>query len=420
MENNKKTGNLDNFDIDVNDDMLNNLLNPDSPEDFKYPVNKSVLDHNEAIQKDASTIRKEERKRRKEHKKRNKIKSIKNKRVFNVVWISMVICLGLTLGSYLVTGTNDLFAVGRATSTVEITINEEMTPSTLADLLYENGVINSPEFFQLYCLVTADVSYINTGVYDIDTDMDYEAILNFLQKEQSAQTVTLYFTEGITVLELSNFLEINGVCSAEEFLAECESGDYDNYDMISLIENEDERYYTLEGYLFPATYEFYLNENVSSVVGKFLYAFQKNFTSEMLEMVDNSGYTLDEIIILASIIQQEAASVEDMYNVSAVLHNRLESGSSVGIYTLGLDSTYFYPYSASTAPDGFVSDYNTYADAGLPAGAIGNPGVDAIMAALNPNEEYSDMYYFLHAADGTAYYAETYAEHLSNLEKAGY
>lgn len=145
--------------------------------------------------------------------------------------------------------------------------------------------------------------------------------------------------------------------------------------------------------------------------------------------------TVDEIITLASIIQAEAADVDDMYLVSSVLHNRLNTAKSdgvspfgdVGMTRLQVDSTVYYPYKSKTQipiaeKNSFKSRYDTYDIEGLPAGAICNPGKDAIDAALSPDD--TNYYFFCHKAATTdspaqSYYASTGIEHESNLVKAG-
>ena len=154
--------------------------------------------------------------------------------------------------------------------------------------------------------------------------------------------------------------------------------------------------------------------------------FLDNFENRIQDLkadIQASGYTMDEIITLASIIQAEAANTDDMYMVSAILHNRLENGESHDIFSLDCDSTLYYPYTADTVPEDYVSRYSTYLNnggvSGLPAGAICSPGLDAIDAAIHPSEEGSDYYYFCHDADGTPYYAATAEEHENNLYEAG-
>ena len=140
----------------------------------------------------------------------------------------------------------------------------------------------------------------------------------------------------------------------------------------------------------------------------------------MRDDIAKSGYTTDQIITLASIIQAEAANTDDMYMISAILRNRLESGAEHDVYTLDCDSTVYYPYkTANDAPEGFVSSYSTYDNSGLPTGPICNPGLEAIKAAIYPSEEGSDYYFFCHDSDGTPYYASTMDEHLMNMAEAG-
>lgn len=363
----------------------------------------------------------EEKAQKKAHKRRDKIKSAKNKGIFRVVWVVMVVLVGITLASYLIEGANDFFAVGRQEGTATVTVPDDVTSDELAEILYQNGAINKKEFFNIFCAITSDMEYFVPGTYALDRKMDYQGIISYLQGGQdNFEVVTITFQEGMTVEEVAKKLEQNGVASYDDIIEACKSQDYDNYDMIGRIENDDDRYYILEGYLFPDTYDFYLNEDIKSVVGKLLNNFQVRITSDIYEKIENSSYTLEEIITLASIIQAEAANKADMYIISAILHNRLESGSSVNIYTLGCDSTMYYPYeSREDAPAGYTSDYNTYEIEGLPAGPICSPGIDAIKAAVSPSDEGANYYYFCHSSDGTPYYAATADEHQANLVAAG-
>lgn len=371
----------------------------------------------------------EERKaEKKAHKKRNKLKARKNKRVFAVVWLCMVLLLSFTLASYLIGGSNDFFAVGRNEGTTEVVVPEEVTPEVLAGILYSKGAIKEPEFFSLYSKVTVDDwSYFEPGVYQIGTNLDYEDILNTLQGgNETREVVTVTFPEGITALQAAKLLEDNEVCSQEEFLTAL-NGDFTNYEEVAAIGDVSGRYYKLEGYLFPDTYDFWKGEEIESVVGKMLNNFHEKMSDSTLAKIQQSGYTMDQIIIMASIIQSEAASESDMYDVSAVIHNRLDFGAENDIFFLECDSTTYYPYknAAEIPEEGALpyGNYNTYSTGvtGLPAGAICNPGIAAIQAALNPSDEdgASSWLYFCHAADGTAYYASTSWEHEENLVLAG-
>ncbi len=361
---------------------------------------------------------------KREHKKRDKIKSIKNRRIFRLVWICMVILVSLSAASFLILGSNDLFAVGREeAATTIINIPENTSFEELAEILHEGEVIDQPTFFEIYAELTTSPEYTQHGSYEIATNLDYEEIINMVQAgPNNLEVVRLTFTEGMNILDMANLLEENGVIDAQELLAAAKTTNYDDYDMISYIENEEERYYTLEGYMFPDTYDFYKGEDVDVIIGKFLTNFQSKITKDVLDQVNASGMTLDEVIVLASIIQREAANADDMLNVSSVLHNRLDFGAQHSIYSLDCDSTIFYPYKTrDTIPESvgadYVSTYNTYDIQGLPAGAIASPGMAAINAALNPSD--TDYLYFAHSSDGTPYYANNIDKHNQNLIEAG-
>ena len=354
---------------------------------------------------------------------RSREKGKRNRRLFTVVWMSMVLILGVALGQYLVTGIADMLAYQKSQVNVTVEIPKGSSTKEISQILYSNGVIEQPGFFRIYSKLTkADGSYRN-GTYEIDTNMDYEALINYLQSNNNrVDTVKITFQEGLNVREVAELLEKNGVCSVEEVLKYANSQDFNQYNLIESIQNDSDRYYLLEGYLFPDTYDFYKDEDPQQALGKMINNTNKKLTSAIREKAKALGMSMDEVMNLASIIQAEAADEADMYKVSSVLHNRLKNGVATGTQQLGCDSTIFYPYrSKAQLPadqrDNFLSRYNTYTIVGLPPGPITNPGSKAIDAALNPTN--SDYYYFCHSADGKAYYAKTAQQHQQNLKKAG-
>lgn len=369
---------------------------------------------------------KERKEEEKAHKKRNKLKARKNKRIFSLVWLAMVLLVSFTLASYLITGSNDFFAVGRIQGSAEVEIPENVTEEQLAQLLADKGVVNEPQFFELYCKVTADMEGFTPGKYKIDTNLDYEDIINQLQGGNDTRVVErITFPEGLTAIEIAAMLEEKEICTAQEFLDALNGDTFGDYEMVAAMGDTSGKYYNLEGYLFPDTYDFYVGEDVQSVIGKMLNNFENRLTDDLRNQITKSGMTMDQVITMASIIQAEAADVNDMSLVSAVLHNRLSFGADYGVPMLQCDSTIFYPYkNKEDIPEtGALSygNYNTYDITGLPAGAICNPGIDAIRAALNPATDGDAPYYlyFCHADDGTAYYATNEEQHLYNLAEAG-
>ena len=366
--------------------------------------------------------------KKKEEKKALKAKNKYNRRTFRFIWIISVLIVGAMAAVYMMTGMNDLLAVNRTdSSTVKIEIPENP--------IVDNKVIGEPSYFKLFVNVTKSADDFTQGTYEIRRNMDYEAIINFLSSNNNrTDTVSVTITEGESVLEIANTLEKNGALGdRDEFLSLCNSEKFDSdFDFIKAETNADKRYYKLEGYLYPDTYEFYRNENAESVIYKFLNNYETKINEKqtvdgyskkttVLKMVEESDtkYSLDQVMTIASIIQAEAADKEDMYYISSILHNRLTADSSLGVSSLGLDSTKFYPYrSLEDVPENdrstYKSRYDTYDRKGLPYGPICNPGMDAIIAALNPNS--SDYYFFCHDSKGQAYYASTLEQQNANLE----
>lgn len=235
-------------------------------------------------------------------------------------------------------------------------------------------------------------------------------------------TVKLTFPEGYTALEIAEKLEKNNVCSVSDFMKAAQSEELAaKFGFLEGMENREERAFLLEGYIFPDTYEFYKEENAESVISRFLKNAQSKLTDELKAKAAKLGYSMDEIISLASVIQAEAGDAKEMGKVSSVLHNRIES-PDYGL--LQCDVTIHYvnenilvsPYLEGNKSR-FSEYYNTYKRKGVPVGAICNPGLDAINAALNPEE--TDYFYFVTDKDWNYYYASTYEEHLKNCKKCG-
>lgn len=379
----------------------------------------------ESVKNKKAVDRKQRKQEKKEMKAREKVKGRNNRGLFRCVWISMILLVSIALTRYLMVGVDDLLAVSRASGSAQVELEENCSVGDVADVLKEQGVINNSFFFTMYCLVTGADDGFGQGSFTLDTNLDYEAIINYLQTTGNRQdVVTITFPEGLSLLETAQKLEENEVCTVEEVLEAANSGEYDNYDFINAIDNEEDRYYKLEGYLFPDTYDFYKGEDPKIALGKMINNCQNRFSKETRDEIQEQGYTIDQVLTLASIVQAEATDEKDMRMVAGILINRLEDGASRDIYRLECDSTTYYPYrSKSQVPeeerDTFKSTYDTYTIEGLPPGPICNPGMDAIQAVLEPSSESAGMYYFCHDADGNAYYASTWSQHEANLAEAG-
>ena len=237
-------------------------------------------------------------------------------------------------------------------------------------------------------------------------------------------TVTVTFPEGLTVVQIAEKLEENKVCSASEFIALTNDYEYIQtfgYAFTGGIKNPEERAFYLEGYIFPDTYEFYKGESAERALRRFLDNTERKLTAEYKQRAEELGYTLDEIITLASIVQEESYTHDSLKNVASVLHNRLANPSFPKLQcdvTIHYINDYVSDSKYLTGDKSvFAERYNTYKCDGLPLGPITNPGIAAIEAALYPAE--TDYYYFVTDSEWNYYYSSTYAQHKVNCNKVG-
>ena len=342
-------------------------------------------------------------------KRRNKEKSRGNRRFFRLVWLVMVVLVSIIAGRYMVDGVNDMLAVGRSSVDVSFTVEEDDTTAKIAQKLKDGGLINNESFFKLYATLTKAGDTYTAGTFELNTSMDYQAIISELQTPRSTrEQVFVTIPEGMGVLELAGLLEEKGVCKAADVLELCKSRDFDgDFELLAQIPAESERPYHLEGYLFPATYEFQTNSDPTDVLITMLNAYRAN-----------AGDLTDEQLIVASIVERESRSEENAALVASVIYNRLEAGMP-----LQMDSTREYvnasitdsPYLTDT--ERFAALYNTYKCEALPAGPICCPGTRAMNAALHPAD--TEYYYFFFGNDDQNHYSSTLEEHEALMAEYG-
>lgn len=235
-------------------------------------------------------------------------------------------------------------------------------------------------------------------------------------------TVTVTFPEGYTAVQTAEKLEESAVCTAQDFMAEV--NDIEKlkgvYKFIDYIDSESKAF-ALEGYIFPDTYEFYKGESAETALSRFLKNTESKLSDEYYLRAEELGYTMDEIITLASIVQSEAGYPNENAKVSSVIHNRIES-PDYGKLQCDVTINYVNDYVTNSMyltgdTEKFKELYNTYKCTGLPSGAICNPGLDTIKAALYPDD--TDYFFFVTDKDMNYYYASTYEEHLKNCKACG-
>lgn len=320
--------------------------------------------------------------------------------------------------------------------TVTVTIQQGSGVATIAKELKKAGVIRFPQLFRWYVGKQGAAAKLQYGAFALTVGESYPDLIGALSAYAKAESVRLTFPEGTTALAMAQKMEEAGLCTAEEFLEEANTGDFSAYKFWQYVpEDKDapDRFLKCEGYLFPDTYEFRKDDTVHNYVATFYAHFDKQITDAMYQKMDEQGMTLPELITLASFVQEEAGNDQDA-NVAQVFRNRLSEGSpypklqsNASSYVQSdADNNYLWNWVApyyggwEKIPQNIVDAYDTYTHAGLPAGPISNPGLAAIKAALDPqcDAEVQDCYFFVTDRTGHYYYAKTYAEHTVNCETA--
>ncbi|MBR2413811.1 MAG: endolytic transglycosylase MltG [Clostridia bacterium] len=317
---------------------------------------------------------------------------------------------------------NDVIAIDRSDAPVAVYISEDMKTEQILNMLEEYDLIYSAKFCNLLMgfLGYDDESEFVVGEHVLTAKMGVEGMLNsMLFESDTNETVKITFPEGYTIDQIAEKLYSEKVISAKNVLynAVATYEFPESFDFLNSITDAQTRYRLLEGYMYPDTYEFYLGENANSVINRFLNNFASKWIEEYEDEAEELGMTVDEIITLASILQKEASDANQMYTISSILHNRLDSDS---LRILQCDST--QDYIAKIDPglmnqaqlNALLEVYDTYQCVGLPIGPICNPGGDAIYAALHPDD--TDLYYFCHDPDGNMYTARTLDEHSINVQ----
>ena len=313
----------------------------------------------------------------------------------------LLACLGWIAAS-------DVLALNKEPKEVTITISNDESFNQVVDRLKEEGLIEYKFLFKLFASFTGGKDNVTMGTYTLNTDMDYRALLSGMSMNSANKaTVSVTVTEGMTVAQIFQLLEDNGVATVEELTEEAATHDY-AFSFLQDIPLGDAN--RLEGYLYPDTYTFNTPHSALYTINKMLVRFDEMFTDEMRQQVADSGRTIQEVLTVASLIERETDG-EDQKHIASVIYNRLNNPDAGTQGYLQIDATLVYlnggkePTEADKAID---SPYNTYKYKGLPPGPIANPGMEAIQAAMNPDET-GDYYYAL-GDDNKHHFFKTYQE----------
>lgn len=392
-------------------------------------------------------------------KKKKRTKKIRADFAYNFTKGTLVTCVCLIFIATLTTVVcsiafgfiNDILVIDDENKdySVVVEIPEGADYAVIFDILEENGLINQPlltdfflkfrhyDFQAAYDDETGELLYdedgnvmqeavrYRPGVYYVYADSGIENIFDsmLVNNNLNKGTVRLTFPEGWTTAQIFEKIENNGVCEAEKLYANLDIV-AKQYGFIEKISDADGRYLLAEGYLFPDTYDFYIGESANSVLEKLFNNFEVKWEKEYNARLKKLGITMDEAIIIASIIQSEAKDGTEMPTISGITYNRLADSASFP--TIGMDSTSDYidlllsmNIITKEQSDFYRPFYSTYLSQGLPPGPICNPGYSAIKAALYPEE--TEYKFFCHDINtGEIYYAVTHDEHKENEKIAIY
>lgn len=279
----------------------------------------------------------------------------------------------------------------------------------IAEILDDAGVINHPFFFRVYSKLKGYDGRYQQGVYNLNKEDGYSKIAaTLLNPGYSSDSVRVTIPERASIDKIAEILAENGVCEKADFFSALKQKSY-GYGFIEGIP-EREVYYLYEGYLFPDTYSFYCYDSKECAVlavDKMLAKMDKILKEENTEaLAKERGYTLHEVLTMASIVELEASGDPDeMASVAQVFYNRLEQWDYP---LLGSSPTAKYPYGSGR--------YNTNTTAGLPPGPYCSPSRNAIRAALSPNAECTATY-FVTDASMKFYYTHSLNEHHKIINK---
>ena len=327
-----------------------------------------------------------------------------------LLYVTAVIGLSILLTCAGWVAAGDVLALDKPEKVVTFTITAEDDFDSVADRLKEEGLIEYKLLFNLFASFTHKKDTLSVGTYTLNTDMDYRALLAGMQANSANRAVvTVTVPEGYTIDQIFQLMVDKGVASSVEELQEAAATHDYAFDFLADIPLGD--YRRLEGYLMPATYEFYTPHDPIYAINKFLVYFYNQTEQAVMPKVEESGYTLRELLTIASMIERETTG-EDREEISAVIHNRLENPNAGTQGYLQVDATLVYINGGkepTEADKGIDSPYNTYLYRGLPPAPIANPGLESILAALNPADS-RDFYYAL-GDDDIHHFFRTYDQH---------
>lgn len=283
-----------------------------------------------------------------------------------------------------------------------IIINRGDSFSTISALLVDQNVIQNPKHLLWTARLTGKTTRVKAGKFSIPVHASNYRVLKILT-EGKQNFIKVTIPEGITSYKIASILQNKLSIDSTKFIELVNKPAY--FEKFNIYAH------SLEGYLYPETYFFTFGLSAEQVIDQFIHQFYQNVTDSIIAAGSKYNFTLNQIVTLASIIEGEAILDSEMVFISSVYHNRLRAGM-----LLQADPT--IQYILADSPRRLLkrdlqieSPYNTYQYAGLPPGAIGNPGINAIRAAVFPAP--TNYFYFVADGKGGHIFSETLRQHVN-------
>ena len=346
------------------------------------------------------------------------------------IYMAVVLACAVAIAIGLWFAADDVLSLTKPDQDVTVTITQGESLGEIASALKDSGLIRYKGLFMLYGMFSGAERKVSPGTFLLNTQFDYHALVDGLSPtSETRATVTLTFPEGYTCQQMFDMLAENGVCDLAELQNIAANYEFD-YDFLENRAYGDER--RLEGYMFPDTYDFYVDDDAVRVISKFLSNFESRVTAEMLAAMDDQNAAirrameaegsfdqleiedamldLDKMLTVASLIEKEAGTDSERSLIASVIYNRLTTRIHP---LLQIDASVEYALGGHrerfTDEDLAVdSPYNTYRYEGLPPGPIANPGLASITAALYPQN--TDYFFYALDEGGVHRFFETYME----------
>lgn len=422
-----------------NENPINVPFKADNDSDIKpYSINSSKGKFNVNIDYSKSDISEpkishktpnNKAKDKNDKKKRKKKIQVNNSIFTGLIVTVVVLVISVSLAFFGISLGLEYLGINKSDTIIKLNIKEGSNTNDIAQQLEDAGIIDNQFLFKVIVNLKNAGSLMKPGDIELKPSSSYaDKIDALMEQRQSFETVSVVIPEGTDLLTAAKLLEQKGVISDYQELIYTFNHEKFGYDFESVIDNQGNKFYSMEGYFYPDTYNFYLDDSCYNVVKKVREHFNSKLTSSMKQTIQKNGMTIDQVITLASVVQAEAGSVKDMPKVASVFLNRLND--SANFPRLESDATDDYyndviqveaknskSYTESEIKD-FKDIYDTYVANGLPAGPICNPGIDAINAVLNP-EKTDYLYFCSNLKTKKTYFAKTLAKHKKNLKKAG-